>query len=167
MGSTGAGAGMSGGKRGGGGARVGQGSQSGEAQNGCTLGQINADAVPYELVETRLQTLEADVNPTPEQANAWQDFVKRVRAYATEVDRQHTPSHEQQGSSQQTVDGIKYMAATGDRVRNRYTLLENIEPAVKRLYKVLTPQQRTLVDMRLPSIVAPRFANPKCPQLAY
>ena len=97
------------------------------------------------------------------QANRW------VRAYAQLVERQHTAHGDSQpgGFAPPQVDGLKYLAQTVDRARDRYTLLEDIETAGKRLYKALGKDQKTLIDMRLPSIVAPRFPNPKCPQLGY
>ena len=140
---------------------------SNEAQNLCTLGQINADAVPFDLVDSRLMMLEADLQPTKEQQPLWQDLTKHIRAYAIEIDRQHSSRNRDNATSYQAVDGIKYITLAVDRSRNRYTLLENVETSFKRLYKTLTPSQKTLVDMRVSSIVAPQFPNPKCQQLAY
>ena len=65
------------------------------------------------------------------------------------------------------MDSLKYLAQTVDRARDRYTLLEDVETAAKQLYKTLGNDQKTLIDMRLPSIVAPRFPNPNCKQLGY
>ena len=169
-GSSGMGGGMGGGRRGSG---MGAG-QSGQAsqpvdRNQCTLGQINADAVPYELVEGRLNLLEADLKLSQEQDAAWREFASRVRAYAQLVERQHTAHGDGQpgGFAPPAVDSLKYLAQTVDRARDRYTLLEDVETAGKLLYKALGKDQKTLIDMRLPSIVAPRFPNPKCQQLGY
>ena len=138
-----------------------------EAQNLCTLGQVNADAVPFDLVDTRLMMLEADLQPSKEQQPGWQDLTKHIRAYAAEIERQHSPNTRDNATSYQSIDSIKYITLTVNRSRNRYTLLENIETSFKRLYKTLTPSQKTLVDMRISSIVAPQFPNPKCQQLGY
>ena len=150
------------------------GTQSGPSRqqpdrNLCTLGQVNADAVPYELVESRLNLLEADLKVGQGQEAAWREFASRVRAYAQLVERQHTAHGDGQpgGFAPPQVDGLKYLAQTVDRARDRYTLLEDTETAAKQLYKTLDKDQKTLIDMRLPSIVAPRFANPKCQQLGY
>ena len=160
---------------GGGGRRGGSGGmQSGPSsqpvdRNQCTLGQVNADAVPYELVEGRLNLLEADLKIGQGQDAAWREFASRVRAYAQLVERQHTAHGDSQpgGFAPPQVDGLKYLAQTVDRARDRYTLLEDVETAGKLLYNTLGKDQKTLIDMRLPSIVAPRFPNPKCQQLGY
>jgi hypothetical protein len=111
--------------------------------------------------------LEADLQPNQDQQLVWQDFTKRVRAYAAEIDRQHTPSNRDNATSYQSIDSIKYITLVVNRNRNRYTLLEDVEASFKRLYKALNPAQKTLVDMRISSIVAPQFPNPKCQQLGY
>ena len=156
---------MGGGRRGG--TQSSQRPPSNEAQNLCTLGQVNADAVPFDLVDRRLMMLEADLQPTKEQYPLWQDLAKHVRAYAIEVDRQHSTGNRDNATSYQSIDSIKYITLTVNRSRNRYTLLENVESSFKRLHKTLTPSQKTLVDMRVSSIVAPQFPNPKCQQLGY
>ena len=169
-GSGGPGVGGGGGRRGSGmsGAQPGPSAQQPD-RSLCTLGQVNADAVPYELVESRLNLLEADLKIGQGQDAAWREFASRIRAYAQLVERQHTAHGDAQpgGFAPPTVDGLKYLAQTVDRARDRYTLLEDVETAGKLLYKTMGKDQKTLIDMRLPSIVAPRFPNPKCQQLGY
>ena len=168
-GSGGPGVGGGGGRRGGSGGAQSTPSAQQQDRSVCTLGQVNADAVPYELVESRLNLLESDLKIGQGQDAAWREFASRVRAYAQLVERQHTAHGDSQpgGFAPPQVDGLKYLAQTVDRARDRYTLLEDIETAGKRLYKALGKDQKTLIDMRLPSIVAPRFPNPKCQQLGY
>ena len=169
MGGGGPGVGGGGGRRGASSATQASPSSQQPDRNLCTLGQVNADAVPYELVESRLNLLESDLKPGQEQDPLWREFASRVRAYAQLVERQHTAHGDGQsgGFAPATVDSLKYLTQTVDRARDRYTLLEDVETATKRLYKTLSKDQKTLIDMRLPSIVAPRFPNPKCQQLGY
>jgi len=171
MGGSGMGGGMGGGGRRGSGMGAGQSAPSTQQPDRslCTLGQVNADAVPYELVDSRLNLLEADLKVTQDQDPRWREFATRVRAYAQLVERQHTAHGDAQpgGFAPASVDSLKYLAQTVDRARDRYTLLEDVETAAKQLYKTLDKDQKTLIDMRLPSIVAPRFPNPKCQQLGY
>ena len=168
-GSGGPGVGGGGGRRGGSGGAQSTPSAQQQDRSVCTLGQVNADAVPYELVESRLTLLEADRKIGQAQDAAWREFASRIRAYAQLVERQHTAHGDAQpgGFAPAQVDGLKYLAQTVDRARDRYTLLEDVETAGKLLYKTLGKDQKTLIDMRLPSIVAPRFPNPKCQQLGY
>jgi hypothetical protein len=138
-----------------------------DPQNDCTLGQTNADAVPQDLVESRLAMLEPDLKLEAAQYTMWEAFRQKVNAYALEVARQRTPSASSLATNYQETNGLKYVSQTVDRARNRYNLLEEIESRTKALYKVMNTEQKTLLDMRMPTIVAPRFVNPKCHQLGY
>lgn len=160
-------AGMGAGRKGMGGGNSGQQAPRKDPLSECNLGQTNADAVPYDLVQGRLMMLEADLKLTEAQYAVWQIFQRKVDAYAAEVARQRTPSATSNATNYQEMDGMKYIHQTVDRVRNRYVLLEDIESAAKNLYKTVTTEQKGLLDMRMPSIVAPRFVNPKCKQLSY
>ena len=159
--------GMSGGRKGMGGGNSSQQAPRKDPLSECNLGQTNADAVPSDLVESRLMMLEADLKLTAPQYPVWQAFQKKVDAYASEVARQRTPSSTSLATNYQEMDGLKYIHQTVDRVRNRYVLLEDVESTAKQLYKIAGTEQKGLLDMRIPSIVAPRFVNPKCQQLGY
>lgn len=159
--------GMGAGRKGMGGGNSGQQAPRKDPLNECNLGQTNADAVPYDLVQGRLMMLEADLKLNAAQYSVWQIFQKKVDAYASEVARQRTPITTSLATNYQETDGLKYIHQTVDRVRNRYVLLEDIESAAKNVYKTATAEQKGLLDMRMPSIVAPRFVNPKCQQLSY
>ena len=163
----GSGGGMGGGRKGMGGANSAQQATRKDPLSECNLGQTNADAVPEDLVESRLMMLEADLKLTDSQYSVWQTFQRKVDAYAREVVRQHTPSAAAMATNYQEMNGLKYINQTVDRVRNRYTLLEEVEAATKQLYKASTTEQKGLLDMRMPSVVAPRFVNPKCQQIGY
>lgn len=157
--------GMGGGRKGGG-----NGSQQSprkDPQSECNLSQTNADAVPFDLVESRLMILEADLKLTEPQYPVWQIFQKKVEAYAGEVAKQYAPGASLLATNYQEMNGLKYLSQTVDRVRNLYVLLEDIEASAKQLYKRLATEQKSLLDMRMAAIVRPRFVNPKCQQPGY
>ena len=159
--------GMGGGRKGMGSGNGSQQSPRKDPQGECNLSQTNADAVPFDLVESRLMILEADLKLTEPQYPVWQVFQKKVDAYASEVVKQYAPSTSLLATNYQEVNGLKYLSQTVDRVRNRYVLLEDIEAAAKQLYKRLATDQKSLLDMRMAAIVGPRFVNPKCQQPGY
>jgi len=116
----------------------------------------DADGPSYETVEYRLTLFAEALRPTAEQTPAWQDFQKKVRLYAADTARQRAARAQPVSLSAAQPGALKHLAQVVDDARDRLTALEDVEAAAKALLEVLTPDQRAVADLRIPTIVAPR-----------
>ena len=112
--------------------------------------------------EYRLSLLEEDLHLQPEQRKAWQSFADSVRAYMSDLARERT----RLASAPSSAVGLQHIDHAVDSARNRLTALEDIAAAAKILYAALSPEQKTLTDARMVSIVAPRPLQPGMPASA-
>lgn len=98
---------------------------------------------------------------TPAQDAAWQSFSEKVRAYASDIARERARAMRSQSAEVNPGSGLQHLGQTVDTARNRLAALEVVEVAAKGLYQTLTPEQKSLADTRIPTIVAPRpIVNP-------
>lgn len=103
-----------------------------------------------EQVEDRLGLLEEDLHLAADQRIAWQSYADKVKALVADIgrERERGPLGGEQGGALQKIDRAV------DTARNRLTALEDIATAAKTLYAALTPQQKSVADPRLATIVA-------------
>lgn len=132
------------------------GDPGGERKPNAEKAQEAPDPNSYEQINYRLSLIQEDIKPEPGQMDAWLAFTSKVRAYAADVAREKSQSS---ASSLQAV-GLQHIGQVMDTARNRLTALEDVESAAKRLYPMLKPEQKVLLDMRIPTVVAPRSSPP-------
>lgn len=132
------------------------GEPGGERKPNADKAQEAPDPNSYEQINYRLSLIQEDIKPEPGQLDAWLGFASKVRAYAADVAREKSQSS---ASSLQAV-GLQHIGQVMDTARNRLTALEDVESAAKRLYPILKPEQKVLLDMRIPTVVAPRSSPP-------
>jgi hypothetical protein len=97
-----------------------------------------------------------DLKLTPEQNSAWQEFASKVRAYASDMARERARNLTAAAANATPDNALQHIGKAVDAARNRLTALEDIESAAKALHLTLTPEQKVLADLRIPTIVAPR-----------
>jgi hypothetical protein len=117
-----------------------------------------ADFNSYEQITDRLSLIQQDMKLEPGQLGIWLTFASKVRAYATDLAREKS-RYTASASAFQAL-GLQHIAQSVDTARNHLTALEEVESAAKALYPTLKPDQKVLLDMRIPSIVAPRAILP-------
>ena len=103
-----------------------------------------------EQVEDRLGLLEEDLRLSAGQSAAWQSYADKVKALAADIGRERArdPLNAGPANSLQQIDHAV------DIARNRLTALEDIAAAARTLYDNLTPQQKSVADPRLATIVS-------------
>ena len=146
------------GGRGGRGMNRGDGTRPGNS----TPRPVQSEEALADQAEYRLSLLEEDLHLQPEQRKAWQSFADSVRAYMSDLARERT----RLGAAPSSAVGLQHIDHAVDSARNRLTALEDIAAAAKILYAALSPQQKTLTDARIVSIVAPRPFQPGMPASA-
>jgi hypothetical protein len=120
-------------------------------RSGGPVRPVQSEESLYDQAEYRLSLLEEDLHLQPEQRKAWQSFADKVRAYAGDLARERTRL-----TVSSSALGLQHIDHAVDIARNRLTALEEISAAAKALYASLSPEQKTLADTRIVSIVAPR-----------
>jgi len=125
--------------------------------------KVNAEKTPevpdptgYEQINYRLSLIQEELKLEPAQLGVWLTFASKVRAFSLDIAREKTYAS---ASSFQAV-GLQHIGQTLDAARNRLTALEEVESSAKPLYLVLKPEQKSLLDMRIPTVVAPRPSPP-------
>jgi len=116
----------------------------------------DGDGISYEVVEYRLTLFAEALRPTAEQMPLWQDFQKKVRLYAADVARQRAARMAPVSMAAAQPGAQKHLAQAVDDARNRLAALEDVEVAANALWQLLTADQRSVADTRIPTIVAPR-----------
>jgi len=114
------------------------------------------DGLSYETIEYRLTLLTEALRPMPAQAQLMDTFAAKVRAYAADVARQRVARMPPTNAAALQPGAEKHLAQAVDDARNRLAALEDIETAARALLSALTPEQRAIADLRIPTIVAPR-----------
>ena len=117
----------------------------------------------YEQIETGLSRLEESLKLTPEQSKAWGNFASKVRLYASDVAKERARLNNETPTN---VDGVKYLTQSTEDAKGRYTSLKEVEEAAKPLYKLLSAEQKTLFDSKVPTFInaSPKRLTPSQPQ---
>ena len=122
-------------------------------QSNRNVPQPRPDYESYEQIEYRLSLLEDDLRLQPGQRGPWDAFAAKERAYASDSARARARG----ATAAATAGGdLRHIDLATDAARNRVTALEDIAAASKALYAGLNPNQVTLADLRIPTIVAPQ-----------
>lgn len=139
------GGGMRGGSRGGAG-DVGRDQRPGGDQRPA----MQAD--PVSQAEYLLEMLREDLKLSPEQQAAWKAYADKVSALASDLSRER-------GRIKATMQmkALQRIDQSVDVARNRLTALEEIASAAKALYERLTPEQKSIADMRFSTTLATNF----------
>ena len=131
------------------------GDQSGnERKANAEKDRESQDPASFEQINNRLSIIQQEIKLEPEQLGAWLAFASKVRAYA--ADQAREKSLATASSSTLQAVGLQHIRQTIDVARNDLAALENVEASAKTLYAMLKPEQRILLDMRIPAVVAPR-----------
>jgi hypothetical protein len=93
----------------------------------------------------RLGDLRFQLMLTPEQTVAWNAFESKANAWIVELFKMREPPP---GTS-----GLQLLQSRLTDASNRYTLMENLVEAGKKLYEVLTPDQQRVADHYLPGAI--------------
>jgi len=118
---------------------------------------MTPDANSTAQIDFRLAQLQQALKPTPEQGALWQSFSAKVRAYAEDLARESGRSMDlRPGADTGPAQGLAHIAKAVQAARTRLAALEETELAAKALYQTFSPEQKTIADARLPTIVAPR-----------
>ena len=120
---------------------------------------VTPDSNSFEQIDYRLSLLQEDIKLTAEQSAAWQSFASKARAYAGDLARERTRGAVAVPANlPPPANGLQHISQAVDGARNRLAALEEVETSAKALYQTLTPSQKTLADLRIPAIIAPRPA---------
>jgi LTXXQ motif family protein len=130
-----------------GGARGGPGNMSREKR----APQPGRGADQFELV---LEEFREDLHLAPEQQGAWDRYVDKLRAMATDMGRERT-----QMQSEMQSDALQQIDRRVDFARDRLTALEDIAYAARALYNTLTPEQKKVADSRLARVLPQGFGS--------
>jgi periplasmic protein CpxP/Spy len=98
-------------------------------------------------IEVTLHEFHEDLKLTDAQEPAWENYVTKLRALASDVARESRSRPAQLGLVQR-IDQIV------DSARNRLTALEDIAQSAKSLFAGLTPEQQKMADPRLANLIA-------------
>ena len=97
---------------------------------------------PAAFAERRLTRLKADLKITEQQAPLWQDFADRVRS---EAGRGMAAMQSQ--AQDLSLSAPERMAHTADILRQRLAAMEAVNDSFRRLYDVLSPDQKRVADI--------------------
>ena len=103
-----------------------------------------------DLFEETLHELRQDLKLTPAQQSAWDSYEAKIRALVADMKRERIRRMQQAEEPKTALQRIDQMT---DNARNRLAALEEIADAAKSLYAVLTPEQKTIADARLASVI--------------
>jgi len=107
---------------------------------------------PVGQAEYLLEMLREDLKLSADQMTAWKTYADKVSALASDLSRER-------GRIKATLQlkALQRIDQSVDVARNRLTALEEIASAAKALYECLTPEQKSIADMRLATTLATHF----------
>ena len=123
----------------------------GNTQNGTsTVPRPIPDS--YEQAEHRLALMELDLHLTAEQREPWRAFADKVRAYASDLSREHARAGIPPSDST-PISGLQHIDLITDGARIRLNELEDIRTTASALYATLSPDQKKIADARMVTLV--------------
>jgi Spy/CpxP family protein refolding chaperone len=102
---------------------------------------------PAAAVEGHLAALKVELKITPDQDTAWQAFTTKARQQAETMPAQRAQMFAQMQATDQSAPDR--LAQRTEFAKQRIARMETMTAAVKDLYAVLTPEQKTLADRQL------------------
>jgi hypothetical protein len=115
---------------------------------GSAKSDSGAQANRVDQLEQLLEELREDLKLQPPQQAAWDAYADKVRELSLDIARDRSRAQEQA-----KAPALKQLDHTVDVARNRLTALEDIAAAASTLYKELSPEQRSIADPRLATVV--------------
>ena len=106
----------------------------------------------YEQTEHRLALMEMDLHLTTQQKEPWQVFANKVRAYASDLSREHARAGIPPSDST-PISGLQHIDLITDGARIRLNELEDIRTAANALYATLSADQKKTADARMVTLV--------------
>jgi hypothetical protein len=106
------------------------------------------------MIQVQLDQLEDALKLTAEQRPEWSRYADGVATLMDQLAQARQPGGPAPGSA---VDQLDALSATA---RSRVAAIADIADAGKRLYLLLTPEQKAVADRRLARIVAPALGLP-------
>lgn len=100
-------------------------------------------------IQTRLDSLHAELQLTPTQEPQWTEFSEKFNRYLELLVREKIT----QAPFDPSISGVVYVSKVVDSVRNRYTVLEDLEEKTKQLYSNLSRTQKLQFDTKIQTIV--------------
>jgi LTXXQ motif family protein len=128
-----------------------RGSRGNTQNNGNSVTRPIPDS--YEQTEHRLALMEADLHLTPQQREPWQTFTNKVRAYASDLSREHARTGIP--ASEGPISGLQHIDLITDGARIRLNELEDIRTAANALYATLSLDQKKIADTRMVTLITP------------
>ena len=102
---------------------------------------------PAAMVEGHLAALKVELKITPDQDKAWQAFTAKAKAQADTMIARRAQMVALASAANQTAPDR--LALRAERMKQGVASMETMTAAVKDLYGVLTPEQKTLADQQL------------------
>ena len=109
-------------------------------------------------LEATLGEFETDLNLTSAQQKAWNAYAEGIRALQKDIARDRAPR-----ASDAQLDIAKRLDRAADVARDRLTAVEDIVDSAKGLLKTLNPEQRTMADPRLATLIRMSFGEACAP----
>jgi hypothetical protein len=106
----------------------------------------------YEQAEHRLALMELDLHLTAQQREPWQEFADKVRAYASDLSREHARAGIPPSDST-PISGLQHIDLITDGARIRLNELEDIRTTASALYATLSPDQKKIADARMVTLI--------------
>jgi hypothetical protein len=94
--------------------------------------------------------MEYDLHLTAQQAEPWQAFANKVRAYASDLSRERARTGISEGTS---ISGLQHIDLITDGARIRLNELEDIRTTANALYATLSPDQKKVADARMIALI--------------
>jgi periplasmic protein CpxP/Spy len=102
---------------------------------------------PAAAVEGHLAALKVEIKITPDQESAWKTFTDKARQQADAMIARRTQMFSQTPATTQSAP--ERLAQRTEFAKQGLASMEVMSAAVKDLYAVLTPEQKTLADRQL------------------
>lgn len=108
---------------------------------------------PAAAVEGYLAALKVELKITPDQENAWQAFTGKVKQQADAMIARRAQMkakfEQSKGQPRPNMTAPEQLAQRTERMKQRVAGMETMTVAVKDMYSVLTPEQKTIADRQL------------------
>jgi len=109
-------------------------------------------------LEATLGEFETDLKLAADQQKAWDSYAEGIRALQRDIARDRAPR-----ASDAQLDLAKRLDRAADVARDRLTAVEDIVESAKGLLKTLNPEQRTMADPRLATLIRMSFGEACAP----
>jgi hypothetical protein len=114
---------------------------------------VSAENWLQEQMQQRFAEIESKLKLRPEQQEAWFDYQEKISALNADLSRSSGETASENATALQQIE------RKVDVVRNRLTALEDIQDAVKRLYKLLDKSQQKVADQLLAATVPALYSG--------